>query len=1779
MAKGQKSSATSGTRKKNARKAGAGNPPPEIIPKEKKPKGKNKGQNKEPKKKVYILPVKPAPIQPDPLDTTGLVHHLPPELVIVLRSLGKKDPVTKAKALEELQSKWVDESTKQGGDSLLSEVLVAMLPVWLHRAPVLFTHPARRIRVLAAGFHVSLLRIPAVRDAVIFFVQESATTDQVETLLSTWCMLSYDLDRQVSSIGSKSWADIVSLAPGLKTGKLVVDASVITVVLSFIQRTLLDPSGVYMYLNPSPVVAPPPTAKKVGGRYVPPPSKEELQESSRSKSESEEESEPDRNARLRVAAFGALRWILDARLALGMNTLDGLKDFLCNLALWTSLHPAESCAFVQMESFGFGQPQVRQSAWNLLSSLLQRWKGNLSPMLPILSTVVLRSAWIETDAAVRGTMSQPLLIFLKEFPSAWVLDAAYDPNKQDDDESDSDGEDGEVQGKEESTFPRGPSSEGQSQAYREFLQFLELGCAGSPVEGYPMVVIILSTIPSSIISNSSQSPLTDFFTSFWAAIDGRALSSIERKIPSTAFLSALLECMVFLIRRISNGSQDHAALLSSESGNAPDTGQEIQKLVKEQFTRLWDELVSRKLRVDDADAGKLMGKTLVILDRMGGDLFLSAWNALAAGIKIQSHPSPSLASSVMKVFVDSFDEGTTPSQATHALIAEVVQINIAQCEESLGNEACEKAELAKHIGALVTLIDTFGSALFQHNEFALRTDDMVIRHSIRLLEASPKLILAYLSYRGDQQRCKELWHSLLSAIADDAKSIHSSLPPLLDAARNGVLSSILKPESDALDGPIEHLFVEVISGPAQPPTIALVRQLIQTPEYFLSTNGLDIISETLVSYFTSKVEEALYNPNSSIIDFAVSISLIHTIVQSQSQLAFSPDATASLLPSVFLVAYLFPICHTQDTSTTTNAQGVWKTWSEQATPDLLSVVTIVIKDKLRGLLSDCTAYPTPEHILSLVGQKPSGMKISILHDILPSQEELDAMLDDLPSEPASPSLALLDPCIPPSTEFEDGHVSGLSCDSRGYSPYVRVVSALLQCLSEDRQLAKDNVWALRHVLVLSRYIQDFLEVPASRSGLLDGDTPVYELRNILSKTQQLTTYLLSSSLIDDGLHPKVVSACLAGGPRTNVDGLSNLLVDLIDHAKNEDTVRDSLALRAILQHLFANATKADSEQWILLARKLEKSAPQTSIAIVWSITEFAPEPSRLDRYRNELASDMLGIPARKANTDGLLCLRRLAATAPDPDSEVVFLQQQRAVNVMKVCQQWISSDENIDEEVESMMTLIFFHLAPILQNVSGAHWDFIYDILENNFENCSFSEDATLTALGRSLRLVLLIDDLVLTNKSLRASWEERRLSILTLVRNLVSADTGNTEASSPRSLCRELALSIIQELPKSLMDEQTLPQMCHLLYDQSSVVLRMSYQLLSEAARKRTEHYVIEAAVDTEDSVQAELPMELVTILQQSMNMGDGLDERFDEPPGAQHSEIFGYLLAWMVTFDLFADASLKVRSSYFNHMRNLDIIATSFIPNVFDVLDLYSGGKKAFKLDVWAVDEYYLNSFDSEDALSLRLLAAHLYHRALLTVPALIRTWISDCTDKQLLTRVVDYTSSYFSPGIIRAELSLVRQPESSSELTNTENLAIKVSPSAGEVTASYTVDDQVLELTVRMPADWPLHRLEVRDTKMIGVSEDRWRAWVLGVQQIVWQQNGRIVDGLTLFTKNVSLHFAGQVECAICYSIISVMDGSLPQKPCKTCRNRFHAGCLYKWFKTSHSSSCPLCRSDIL
>ena len=52
----------------------------------------------------------------------------------------------------------------------------------------------------------------------------------------------------------------------------------------------------------------------------------------------------------------------------------------------------------------------------------------------------------------------------------------------------------------------------------------------------------------------------------------------------------------------------------------------------------------------------------------------------------------------------------------------------------------------------------------------------------------------------------------------------------------------------------------------------------------------------------------------------------------------------------------------------------------------------------------------------------------------------------------------------------------------------------------------------------------------------------------------------------------------------------------------------------------------------------------------------------------------------------------------------------------------------------------------------------------------------------------------------------------------------------------------------------------------------------------------------------------------------------------------------------------SLRVKSGYLDHLRQTDLITDRFIPSMFGILRLYDGLAKAVKLDIWAVDEYFL-------------------------------------------------------------------------------------------------------------------------------------------------------------------------------------------------------------------------------
>lgn len=236
----------------------------------------------------------------------------------------------------------------------------------------------------------------------------------------------------------------------------------------------------------------------------------------------------------------------------------------------------------------------------------------------------------------------------------------------------------------------------------------------------------------------------------------------------------------------------------------------------------------------------------------------------------------------------------------------------------------------------------------------------------------------------------------------------------------------------------------------------------------------------------------------------------------------------------------------------------------------------------------------PQIVLETVLEGLWGDRMDLLNDLFPSEEQLDEMLQGLPSNPIDPNLAIIEPLIPPSSTWKSESIQASSYDLSGFSEYARVVNALLSVFVDDRQLARGNIGMLRHFLILALSANELLQVPNAKSAMFRNKTSETVLRDIITRVQKTTAFLLSTSLEDDW-HAMVVNALQQSGAQPTLDPVGQFVASIVSKARDGDTIRESLILHTVLQHVLSGATKEDADHWMLLARKLEKNGmPHTS---------------------------------------------------------------------------------------------------------------------------------------------------------------------------------------------------------------------------------------------------------------------------------------------------------------------------------------------------------------------------------------------------------------------------------------------------------------------------------------------------------------------------------------------------------------------------------------------------------
>lgn len=202
---------------------------------------------------------------------------------------------------------------------------------------------------------------------------------------------------------------------------------------------------------------------------------------------------------------------------------------------------------------------------------------------------------------------------------------------------------------------------------------------------------------------------------------------------------------------------------------------------------------------------------------------------------------------------------------------------------------------------------------------------------------------------------------------------------------------------------------------------------------------------------------------------------------------------------------------------------------------------------------------------------------------------------------------------------------------------------------------------------------------------------------------------------------------------------------------------------------------------------------------------------------------------------------------------------------------------------------------------------------------------------------------------------------------------------------------------------------------------------------------------------------------------------------------------------------------------------------------------------------------------------LAGAVYGLMLRVLPTYVRDWFTSLRDRSVAVSIEAFTTAWCSPQLLADEFSQIQAAGIADE-----SLSIKANRSLREVTAIYKKEEAGMDVVIRLPSCYPLRAVDVECTRKLGVTESRLRKWMLSMAAFVRNQNGAIAEAVHIWKRNIDREFEGVEECPICYSIIHTTNHGLPRLACKTCKHKFHSACLYKWFSTSHKSTCPLCQT---
>jgi len=286
------------------------------------------------------------------------------------------------------------------------------------------------------------------------------------------------------------------------------------------------------------------------------------------------------------------------------------------------------------------------------------------------------------------------------------------------------------------------------------------------------------------------------------------------------------------------------------------------------------------------------------------------------------------------------------------------------------------------------------------------------------------------------------------------------------------------------------------------------------------------------------------------------------------------------------------------------------------------------------------------------------------------------------------------------------------------------------------------------------------------------------------------------------------------------------------------------------------------------------------------------------------------------------------------------------------------------------------------------------------------------------------------------------------------------------------------------------------------------------------------------------------------------------------EHEAVMGRMLSWLLCLE-FMDSAASV------DMRNRACISsyldrTGAVGVVLELSLYLANVQKERSLD-WMTCTSIDNNTDGgeADTFALSNVATLVVFRTVEALPTLAKSWWTDDCPRALQSPISQFVTNRVAPETLRRELSRIQKA------STLGSMSVSGSCVSREVVATYMQDECTLSVMIRVPPTFPLRNVEVDCQKTLGIAEKRWRRWSLQIMRMLNSQDGSILDALLLWKQNVDKEFEGVEPCPVCYSVLCVKTHAMPNLECKTCQNRFHASCLFKWFQSSGKSQCVLCQ----